>query len=506
MEFNESLNPLISDFELIRKNKYKYIDKTHILYQLIKAEGGYFILNRPRRFGKTLIISTLNNFFQGKKHLFEKLFIYEKINEWEEFPILIFDFSQRSVNNIGDYKKIINLTIKKTMNKYDISINLTEDYLDNLSFFFESVKNKFNKKLVILIDEYDTPLLNNLNNDKLCNEIQKEMNNFLGFLKSEYSSIRLFLAVGITTFFKNNIFSGANNIIDINLNKDFINICGFTEEEIKNNFDKEINNVSNYNKITKIECYNKIKKYYDGYKFSHFQEKGLYNPIDILSLIQFKEFNFYWFKTGIPSSLVELIKTKNIELYNMINNTVNENQLIDFNIFEINPVTLFFQSGYLTIKNYDSNNKQYELKFTNYEIEFCFYTYIQKFFFNNILKNKSYYDINLFKKDLEEGKIKDFCERLKDFFFDNNYQIMGNLEIYYHNCVFIFCKLLGFNCDVEIKISNGRIDLVVKTLKFNYIFEFKYNKSSKTELRQIKDKVCMNKYKNEKNKKIIFYY
>ena len=486
------INPSISDFEKLRTKNYKYVDKTNIICDLIQNYGT-FLLNRPRRFGKSLIISTLENFFLGKKYLFENLFIYDKIDNWEEFPIIKFDFSLFEIDEKEDLIKLINYYIKVAEDNYQIESEEEKNFSFRISNFFSKCNKKYNKQIVVLIDEYDAPLLNNLNNKELFDEILKILRNFFLFFKSNQSKIRFVFITGISKFSINNLFSGANNIFDISEKKEYVNICGFSENEIQKNFKKEIEEIAYEKKLDLNSFYNDIKKYYDGYKFSYYQIEDLYNPIDILGLVQFKRFDFFWFKSGIPSFLIKYIKTNNILLQNLIEKNFNLNDFNEIDTFKMTPISIFYQIGYLTIDKYDEKKKLYKMKFTNYEIEFNFFNYIKKFFFNYLFTENEY-EIFKFKEELNLGQVEKFCKRLSIFFMDNNYQLMGNKEIYYHNCVYIFCKLLGFNSQVEIITNNGRIDMVLETIDYIYIIEFKYNKNADIALKQIKNKEYYNKF------------
>ena len=486
------INPSISDFEKLITQNYKYVDKTNIIYDLIQNCGTYF-LNRPRRFGKSLIISTIEKFFLGKKNLFENLFIYNKIDNWEEYPIIKFDFSifliEKKEENLID---LINYYINQAEDIYQIE-SKEKNYIFRLSDFIIKCSKKYNKSIVVLIDEYDAPLINNLNNKELFEEILKILRNFFSIFKSLQSKIRFVFITGITKFSIDNLFSGANNIFDISDKKEYINICGFTEEEIQKNFKKEIEEIAYEKNLDLNLCYNDIKKYYDGFKFSCNQNEDLYNPIDILGFIQFKRFDFFWFKSAIPSFLIKYIKTNDILLQSLIEKNYNLNDFNQIDTFKMIPISIFYQIGYLTIDKYDEMKKLYKMKFSNYEIEFNFFNYIKDFFFNYLFKENEF-DILKFKEELNLGQVNNFCKRLSIFFTDNNYQLTGNKEIYYYNCIYIFFKLLGFNSKVEIITNNRRINMVLETIKYIYIIEFKYNKNVEIAPKQFKNKEYYNKY------------
>ena len=231
------------------------------------------------------------------------------------------------------------------------------------------------------------------------------------------------------------------------------------------------------------------------------QKIGIYNPIDILGLFDIKSFDFFWFNNGKSSFLAEFIKYNKVVISNLINSNLYEYEISEINFNNINPIAILYQTGYLTIDLYDSKNKTYKMKFSNFEIESNFFEYLKNYFFNN-LKINTIYDISNFKKYLENGDIENFCKTLKIFFDDSNYQIIGDAEIYFHNSCYIFCKLLGYQTDVEINTKNGRIDMVVNTSCYIYIIEFKYNKNAKFALKQIINKKYQEKYLKFVDKKI----
>ena len=498
---NNIINSYTSDFKKIIDMKYKYIDKTEIIYNLI-IQRGFFFLNRPRRFGKSLLISIIKCIFEGRKELFKNLFIYNKLSNWDKYPIITFDFSSRVVENQNSFEKMIHSSINKAEILNELENNISEEnYIDRFDKFLLNAYNKYKKSVVILIDEYDYFLLNNLNNEIMFNQIKNLMKNFFTYLKSNQEFISFLFITGITNISLNNFFSGVNNIYDISSKSNFFYICGFTEEEIKENFKDEINDILVKFNMDYEDCLSKIKKYYDGYKFNGNQKIGIYNPIDILGLFDIKSFDFFWFNNGKSSFLAEFIKYNKVVISNLINSNLYEYEISEINFNNINPIAILYQTGYLTIDLYDSSKKTYKMKFSNFEIESNFFEYLKNYFFNN-LKINNIYDISNFKKYLENGDINNFCKTLKIFFDDSNYQIIGDAEIYFHNSCYIFCKLLGYQTDVEINTKNGRIDMVVNTSCYIYIIEFKYNKNAKFALKQIINKKYQEKYLKFVDKKI----
>ena len=485
----------ISDFEKIITNNNKFVDKTDIIFNLVKLEG-IFSLNRPRKFGKSLILSIIKCYFEGKKNLFKDLKISNYENIWDEYPIIYINFLQYSIYTIEE----LNLSFIDIINQIEKKFGISTDKNSNINVRFNdcinNIKLNFKKNVIILIDEYDSPILCNLNKSYLEHIINK-MRGFFSVFKIN-PNIKFGLLVGISPI-NNNFFSSINNIVSLSSYKGFDYLCGFTQNEIEKYFEKELLALSEKKNISLSECYSIIKEKYDGYKFSKFQELAIYNPIDILNLVINEDFNNFWFYSGKSKFLVDILKNSEI-IINDLFNPLSELEIENFLEYKSNPIPFFFYNGYLTIKNYNELTNEFTFNFPNTEIDKNFIYLIKPFYFNTIGSDNSYFSIFNFIQDLKNGNLENFLNRLKSFFSDNHYKFIGDAEKYFHNSFFIFCKLLGFQCEVEHSTNKGSIDLIVKTTNFIYIFEFKYNKTEYEALYQIKNKNYSLPFVNDKRK------
>ena len=329
------------------------------------------------------------------------------------------------------------------------------------------------------------PLLNTIGNPELQDHFRSQMKAFYSVMKTQDRYIKLGFITGVTRFSKVSIFSDLNNFTDISMDPRYVEICGITEKEIHDNLDAEVEELAIANDLTKEECYAQLKDYYDGYHFRQ-NSVGIYNPFSLLNTLSSKVFSDYWFETGTPTFLVELLKKTNYNLNELVENEATTSTLSDIGNMERNPISVIYQSGYLTIKGYDKRFESYLLGFPNREVEEGFTRYLSKSFTK--MDNTSAFDIKKFVIELEAGEVEAFMRRLEALFADNDYRVQGNQELYFQNVLYVFFKLLGFFVEVERPTSEGRMDLIVKTSDYIYIFEFKLDKNADETLQQIEDK------------------
>ncbi len=473
----------IQDFEKLREGNYLYIDKTQLIYKL--ASGfGYYFLSRPRRFGKSLLISTMEAYFLGKKELFKGLALEQLEQNWTVYPVLHLDL------NTSEYRKENDLSeeLNRNLLRWESIYSKGEGEVSSSQRFagiIERACNQTGQKVVILIDEYDKPLLNSIGNPELQDHYRSQMKAFYSVMKTQDRYIKFGFITGVTRFSKVSIFSDLNNFTDISMDDEYVEICGLTEKEIRNNLDAEVEKLAAANDITKDEGYAELQEYYDGYHFRQ-ESVGIYNPFSLLSALRKRSFGSYWFETGTPTFLMELLKKTNYNLNELVENEVTTSTLSDIGNMDRNPISVIYQSGYLTIKGYDKRFKQYRLGFPNREVEEGFTQYLSKSFTK--MDSVSAFDIKNFVLELEAGKVESFMHRLEALFADNDYRVQGNQELYFQNVLYVFFKLMGFFVEVERATSDGRMDLIVKTDDYIYIFEFKLDKSADEALQQIEDK------------------
>lgn len=474
----------IQNFEKLRNEGFVYVDKTARMYTMVK-EGNYYFLSRPRRFGKSLLISTLEAYFLGKKDLFEGLAIDSLEKDWIEYPVLHLDLNTEKYDSPESLE-----------NKLSVFLDSCESVYGSgkpgcsLSVRFEDVirraKENTGRNVVILVDEYDKPMLQAIGNEPLQKAFRNTLKSFYGALKSMDACIRFALLTGVTKFGKVSVFSDLNNLNDISMDHRYYDICGISEDELHRYFDSSIRELAKANGQTFEQACLQLEKDYDGYHFT-FDTPGMYNPFSILNTLSKSRYGSYWFETGTPTFLVELLQASDFNLEQMAGMEADSDMLGSiFN--DDNPIPVIYQSGYLTIKGYDPRFGLYKLGFPNREVENGFMKFLLPFYTAKRNTNSSF-EISRFVRDIESGNAEGFLQRLQSFFAGAKFdQIAKDTENWFQNVVFIVTSLCGLYVEAEHQTSNGRIDLLLKTDKFIYVMEFKYDGSAEDALRQIDSK------------------
>ena len=476
----------IQDFEKIRTGGYLYIDKTEHVYRLA-SEGSYYFLSRPRRFGKSLLLSTIKALFLGKRELFKGLAIDQKEDwDWAVHPVLHLDLNTEKYDKPEVLHDRINLFLEENEQIYG-----KREAERSLGTRFEGIikraYEKTGQRVVILVDEYDKPMLQAIGNKELQDEYRGTLKGFYGALKSMDGCIRFAMLTGVTKFGKVSVFSDLNNLRDISLDYDFHSICGITEQELLSYFPTQIDALAERSKLTREECIEKLRKMYDGYHFCE-DAPGMYNPFSVLSTFKKQSFGSYWFETGTPTYLVELLRRHYYDLEEMATSEVTSDVINSIDAESTNPIPVIYQSGYLTIKGYDKEFQMYRLGFPNQEVEEGFIKYLAPFYLDN-REERSVFDIRSFTSDVREGKPEQFLSRLKSLFASAPYDsVKGDKENHFQNMMWVVFKMMGFYSQTEYHTSDGRIDLLVETPQYRYIMEFKLDGTAEEALQQIKDK------------------
>ena len=474
----------IQNFESLRNDGYFYVDKTALLYRLVKT-GRYFFLSRPRRFGKSLMISTLQAYFEGKKELFEGLAIEQLEKEWVKRPVLHIDLNIEKYNTPESLDKILNDTLVQWEELYGTRPSETSFSL-RFAGIIRRACEKSGERVAILVDEYDKPMLQAIGDVELQKAFRTTLKPFYGVLKSMDGYIKFALLTGVTKFGKVSVFSDLNNLNDISMDDLYVELCGITEKEIHTNFEDELHELADAQKMSYENVCRELKACYDGY---HFVENsiGIYNPFSLLNTFLKMKFGSYWFETGTPSYLVELLKRHNYDLYRMAHEETNADILNSIDSESTNPIPVIYQSGYLTIKGYDPRFGMYRLGFPNREVEEGFLKYLMPFY-ANADKVDSPFQIQKFVNEVETGQVDAFFRRLSSLMADTPYELVRDLELHYQNILFIVFKLVGFYVKAEYHTSEGRVDLVLQTDKYTYVMEFKFDSTAEEALRQINEK------------------
>ena len=475
----------IQNFESLVRDGYLYVDKTERIYSLISS-GRYYFLSRPRRFGKSLLISTLRAIFEGKKELFEGLAISDKQDfTWEEHPVLHLDLN----TNHYDASQVLEQKLGEALNQWELQYDCSRMDLP-LGMRFENVIRcaceQTGHRVVILVDEYDKPLLQAIGNPELQKAFRSILKGFYGALKSMDGCIRFAMLTGVTKFGKVSVFSDLNNLNDISMDAQYCDICGITAGELVANFDIELKRLATSSGMTYDECLEMMRRRYDGY---HFEETvpGVYNPFSVLNTFKKLKFGSYWFETGTPSYLAYLLRTHNYNLEQMATCQTSAKVLNSVDANSTNPIPVIYQSGYLTIKGYDEEFGTYQLGFPNLEVESGFVDYLMPFY-TPLNEAETAFSIQRFVQDVRAGRTEQFLERLRSLFADTPYELVKDLENHYQNVVWIVAKLMGFYVQAEYRTSRGRIDLVLKAPQYCYVMEFKLDGTAEDALAQIKDR------------------
>ena len=474
----------IQNFESIRKDDFFYIDKTALIYKLVN-NGRYFFLSRPRRFGKSLLISTLEAYFEGKRELFEGLAIEKLEKDWVKRPVLHLDLNTEKYETPESIENILNDTLCQWEKIYG-----TEPSETSLPLRFKGIIRRANEKtghrVAILVDEYDKPMLQAIGNEELQRSFRSTLQAFYSVIKTMDGYIKFALLTGVTKFGKISVFSALNNLMDLSMWNDYVALCGITEQELRDNFKEGIEELAKAQRMTYEETCAVLKENYDGYHFTE-DSIGIYNPFSLLNTFAKRKFGNYWFETGTPTYLVELLKMHDYDLHEMAHVETDEDTLNSVDSSSTNPIPVIYQSGYLTIKEYDQRFGTYRLGFPNREVEEGFMKFLLPFY-ANITKVDTTFNIQKFVREIESGDYDSFFRRLQSFFADTPYELIRDLELHYQNVLFIVFKLIGFYVKAEYHTSNGRIDLVLQTNDFIYIMEFKLNGTAEEALRQINEK------------------
>ena len=473
----------IQNFESLRKDGFFYIDKTALVYQLVKT-GRYYFLSRPRRFGKSLLISTLEAYFQGKKELFTGLAIEKLEKDWIEYPILHLDLNIERYDTPESLGNILEKNLAEWEKLYGAEIS-ERTFSLRFAGIIKRACEQTGQRVVILVDEYDKPMLQAIGNQELQKEYRNALKPFYGVLKTMDGCIKFALLTGVTKFGKVSVFSDLNNLNDLSMWNKYIDICGISDKELQENLEEEMHEFAEAQGMTYEQFRDKLREYYDGYHFTQ-NSIGIYNPFSLLNAFDRKEFGSYWFETGTPTYLIELLKRYHYDLEHMAHAETYADVLNSIYGDE-EPLPVIFQSGYLTIKGYNEEFGLYRLGFPNREVEEGFVKFLIPYYtrFNKI---EAPFEIQRFVQEIRAGEPDAFFRRLQSFFADTPYELVKDLELHYQNVLFIVFRLVGFYVKAEYHTSQGRIDLVLQTDKYIYVMEFKLDGTAEEALHQINDK------------------
>lgn len=478
----------IQTFEEIIREGYVYVDKTDYIWNLTQT-GKYYFLSRPRRFGKSLLISTLEAFYRGRRELFKGLAIDSKDYDWQEYPVLHLDM------NTQDYSKsdeALDEKLETQLSIWEDRYGVT-DVMQGAALRFESlirlIFNQTGQRVVILIDEYDKPLLANLFNKERSERFRSALKAFYGVLKSCDRYIKFAFLTGVTKFGKVSVFSDLNNLEDITLNAAYNAVCGISETELTKYFDVDIKRLADKFGVSREEMAVQLRINYDGYHFTREHSEGIYNPFSLLNVFKSASLDDFWFMTGTPTMLVRLLERSNTDLTELEGTERSGIDLMGLDPVFRDPIPVIFQSGYLTIKGYDMRRRRYRLGFPNEEVKRGFLEALLPAYIDRDI-SAGEADIFRLLDALEDGDADLYLKILQSFMAGIPYSEESARipERRFSDIMYVTSSLIGLNVEAEHSIARGRIDLLVKTDRYIYIMEFKVDKSPEEALAQIEEK------------------
>ena len=474
----------IQDLSEFKNRNLIYVDKTEIIHRLIE-DGKYYFLSRPRRFGKSLLVNTIKELFECNKELFEDTWIYDKWDWDNKHPVININFTEISYKTQG-----LEASLERYLDKLGRLKNITYESLDYSDKFLELIQKLGKEKpVVILIDEYDKPIIDYLEKEtfKKAEENKEILKTFYTGVKEQDRYIRFFMLTGVSKFSRVSIFSDLNHLRDITLSRNYSNIIGYSSEEIKKYYPEYLKILADDFKKPIDEITDAIQNWYNGYSWDG--KTFLYNPFSVLSLFAEREFKNYWFKTGTPTFLVKTIKESGKKINESINKMVDENIFDKYDIDNLNITAIMFQTGYLTIKSYDRNKNRYLLDFPNKEVRESFLNFAVYNYADSSSEEMEYI-VDELTEALNRNDMESFFKALQSLFSSITVKQLEKVKEYegfYHSIIYIVLKIVGIQIDCEIQSSYGVTDAVIKTDDYIYVFEFKMGAAEKA-LEQIKKK------------------
>ena len=481
----------IQSFEKLREDNFLYVDKTALIYELVHNNTPYF-LSRPRRFGKSLLLSTMKAYWEGKKDLFSGLAI-EKLEErnmssWQTYPVFYFDFNGMNYQQEHALEDALHSQLKRFENFYGFDnsgLTLNERFQNLLI----KAHNQAGLRCVVLIDEYDKPLLDVIETPELHKHNKEVFKGFFSILKSFDEYIQFIFITGVSKFHKVSIFSDLNQLNDISLTEDYAELCGMTEEEIQKYLYAYLDILADKRGLRKEDCIRLLRAQYDGYHF-HPDSVSVYNPFSLMKALYEKNFGSYWFETGTPTFLIKQLKESHFDVRKFTDSSIYaaEETLKDYTGEEPDPVPLLYQTGYLTISSYDSRRQRYTLSFPNEEVTYGFLNCLMPAFVPKATAGNGL-DIYTLDEYIENGQLDKIRDVLAALFANITYTFESDpFEHYFQTVIYLVFTLLGKFCMCEMHTYSGRIDCKVETSDYIYLFEFKRDDTADAALKQIDSK------------------
>lgn len=473
------------DFKSLREMGCVYVDKTPFIAEMVDSSSKYFFLARPRRFGKSLFLSALHYFFEGERELFKGLYIDTIDWEWKRYPVLHLDLNVERYSEMGVLDIIVDNIFKRWEEKYEVAFK-APDLSSRFSNIIAAAHEKTGCQVVILVDEYDKPLVGNLNEDTLFEHYRTRLAALYSNFKSSAPHIRFVFLTGVSRFSRLSVFSDLNNINDITFDNAFADICGITENELYECFQQGMNGLAEKYKTSCQEICGRLKANYDGYRFAE-EGSDMYNPWSVLNCMAKRKIQNYWNQTGVPTVVAESLKMVNADLEKIFNTWCGEDDLKGLDLRNPRPVALMYQTGYLTIKDYDERVDRYYLGIPNKEVKEGLYSELLPIYMKSKYETPGSVVADLVAYAVL-GKPEEFMRSLQTFFAGVSYKMKMDNENNFHNAFYLLSCLLGLETDTEVNTSDGSIDMVIKTTEYIYIIELKYDGSAQAAIEQIDEK------------------
>lgn len=488
----------IQTFKSIRENNYIYVDKTKLVYELAQRNNGSYFLSRPRRFGKSLLLNTFRELFSSNEKLFQGLWIHDKWDWSQKNPVIHLSFDSMDYQGMG-LDNAIAYELKKWSEHYGIVL-ITDTYKSQFKELLIKLSEK-EGKIALLIDEYDKPIIDFLEQDELAQaqKNQKIMKQFYSVLKNSEDYLRFFFVTGVSKFSRVSMFSDLNHLKDLTLQPDYTTIVGYTQEELEFYFEKHLQAAQETLEIDRTELLDTMRVWYNGYSWDG--KNKVYNPFGILNFFDEKWFFNFWFTTGMPNFLVKVMRNKLV--FDVENSKINVIELEKYDIENLELIPLLFQTGYLTVKSIDRKTREMILDYPNNEVRESIYS----FMIDSLAKNHHRHGADVTNRDLLKAFQDTDLERIKELI---NGLLAGlpseaydkKSEGLFHGLIHFIFQLLGMYIKSEVHSSKGRADSIVETATHVFIFEFKFNQTAKVAMQQIKDRKYADKYRPS-NKTII---
>ena len=501
----------VQDFRSIVEDGYVYVDKTALIYDLV-TNGKIYFLSRPRRFGKSLLVSTLKYYFEGEKELFKGLAIDSLENDWKQYPVFHIDFNGSNFLEPNALKNVLEGMIASWENEYG-KYPYSNEIGDRFAYVLKAAHEKTGLRSVVLVDEYDKPLLDVLDTDRKIvidnNEVELEdlnreiLKGFYSVFKKADQDLQFVLLTGVTKFSQVSVFSGFNQPYDISMTAKYDALCGITTEELRSVFANEIKELAGNFDSTEEDMWQKLKRHYDGYHFSH-RMTDIYNPFSLLNAFANMQISDYWFKSGTPTYLIRLLSHCEENLNEMVGKYYDAQDFVDYKADVEQPLPMIYQSGYLTIKDFDRDTLSYKLDFPNDEVAGGFITLIASNYFKTNDNPRSWLLEGV--RALKQGDTDKYRDLLTSFLASIPYSARRNenereQERYFQYTVYLLMRMMSvYTIYHEKQTSQGRADFVVETPKYIYIFEYKLNRPASEAIAQINEKGYAREYANDSRK------